>query len=93
MVTVELLKSISVGTIFRTGISFSSDLVASYGDQGSGYVKWVAVRGIVEDWAIYVGPAYWDDDKVKNSGNKIYRQATIEDLVLAEKEAYRLYRY
>lgn len=58
------------------------------------YVKWVAVRGYILDWAIYLSP-YKEDDYAKVScyGAKLCNSKAIKRLVPCTAEAYRRYRF
>ena len=34
-------------------------------------IKIVAVAGYVDDWAAYIGPAHWSDERVATQGDKL----------------------
>ena len=61
-------------------------------------LRWVAVRGGIEDWAIY---AYWAKehgieitrDQVMKQGEKVSRRDDIRRLVPCTEEAFKMYRY
>ena len=82
MLTLKKLKKMKPG-IFAKGASVDAGIP----------IKWVAVRGDVEDWAIYYGRIDWTYDNVKNWGYKIYDKVFIKQLVPCNNEALNMYRY
>jgi len=70
MYTRETLKKFPPDTIFASGYSYDDELGIYM--QGTGdMLKWVAVRGGIDDWAIYVGKYYQSDEEIKNWGQKV----------------------
>ena len=55
--------------------------------------KWVAVKGGIDDWAIYSGPKEHGFDKIRSYGSKIYIESLIKKLVPCTDEVFKLYRY
>jgi hypothetical protein len=60
--------------------------------------KWVAVRGGIHDWAMYLANPYslgFEDSflAVKKFGNKIVDEEIIKKLVPCDDEAFEMYRY
>ena len=56
-------------------------------------LKWVASRGDIHDWAIYVLWASCDWMQVKAMGDKIHDEANIRKLVPCTSEAFDMYRH
>jgi hypothetical protein len=59
--------------------------------------KWVAVRGDVEDWAIYKQGSYeadeWTDEAISERGDKVHDPKDIKRLVPSTKGAMERYRH
>ena len=56
-------------------------------------LKWVAVRGEIEDWAIYCHFAGHSFDWVRKYGDKVFVETDIRKLIPCTNEAFALYRY
>ena len=56
-------------------------------------LRWVAVRGDIHDWAIYIFTADRDYEWIKRSGDKVYTENNIRKLVPCDDEAFNQYRY
>jgi hypothetical protein len=56
-------------------------------------LRWVASRGKIYDWAIYVLFADRDWQEVKDFGDKIFIDENIRKLVPCDDEAIAVYRY
>lgn len=67
----------------RTGINMSNS------DQ---VLRWVAVRGGIADWAIYIGLETQSTDEIMRCGDKIFGQGHIQRLVHCDSEALKRYR-
>ena len=86
MLTLEDLKEMAPGR-FAGGVIDDPRL---YKD---GPVRWVAVRGGIEDWALYYHHAGASEEFVMSSGDKCFTPQVIRDLVPCEDDAYNMYRY
>lgn len=80
MLTIEDLKAMKPETIFASG-------------NVDGLTKWVAVRGRIWDWAIYIGIFTWANEEIARAGIKIHDEAMIKMLVPCDKEAFDMYRH
>jgi hypothetical protein len=61
---------------------------------GSGQIlRWLAVRGYVNDWCIYVGRITDDWEGVRAHGDKVLGEINIRRLVPCTDEAFEMYRY
>ena len=57
-----------------------------------GAIRWVAIKGHGNDWAIYYHVERYDISVVRMSGEKISSANLIENLVPCTKEVLSLYR-
>ena len=94
MLTLEQLKAMPPGTVFAQGEAENSPdgiYMTSYriGDP----LLWVAKRGGVHDWAIYIHWADQGRDFVISNGDKVMDKANIKKLVPCEDEAFKMYRF
>ena len=89
--TMEMLNDMQQGEIFRGEIEDSPDGFYINGTEKT--LKWVAMRGYVNDWCIYVEDCYrnMDWDEIKTNGNKIFR-TTAEAVIDADNEVWSRYR-
>jgi len=87
----ELLPS---GTVFRVGVSINSpdDLYMTNENIGK-ELLWVAKRGKIHDWVIYVHWKEKGEEFVTQMGNKLQNEELIQKLVPCDKEALALYRH
>ena len=114
-----MLKKMKPDTIFASGIGliehpwFNNARPVTEGgtlekDERSTKVKWVAIRGYIEDWAIYhsmdaniVQADYFDDpvhleadnQKIADYGAKLSKLEDIKKFVNPDDEALKMYRY
>jgi hypothetical protein len=56
-------------------------------------LRWVATRGGIHDWAIYIAPEDWSAEAVKRSGDKVHNDENIKKLVACDDEAFGMYRH
>lgn len=93
MLTVEKLMKLEPG-IFATGTARNSpDDVYMTNEFPDRELRWVAVRGEVHDWAIYVHWSEESADWVKSWGDKVRTPSYIRSLVLCDDEAFKMYRF
>ena len=91
MLTLNDLKEMPPNTIFASGITI--DGPEGVNMTGSGKeLKWVAVRGGIHDWAIYIHFSN-NLEYVKNFGDKVHRESHIRMLVPCDDEAFEMYRH
>jgi hypothetical protein len=90
--TLEKLKSMEPKTIFASGLDHDSPGGVNMTGSGKA-VRWVAVRGGIHDWCIYV---HWSDrtiEEIRRAGDKVCDKETIRRLVPCTDEAFAMYRY
>lgn len=92
-ITLDDLKSFTPSEIFAYGV-----IRIPYIEEPAHYMKWVAVRGYIHDWAIYQVSgtseeiSEWDWEKIRSWGDKIYSKSEALDLVNCTSEALQMYR-
>ena len=90
--TFEDLKAVPAQTIFAKGEVVDSPEGLNITNSGK-MLKWVAVRGVIYDWAVYCHYADKDYEWVKDNGDKVFREENIRKLVPCTDEVFDLYRY
>lgn len=81
--TLKELEEAAPNSIFRAGNAYIDGI----------WVRWVAVRGTIPDWSIYLNTLYKADEWIKDYGNKVYSPDIIEKLVPFENhEVFQKYR-
>lgn len=91
MLTLKMLKDMDPG-VFMTGEIVDSPDGINMMNSGQ-QLRWVATRGGIHDWAIYVGPASQSIEDVKDYGDKVTSERNIKKLVECDDEAFEMYRY
>lgn len=107
ILTAQILEKMPRGTIiaegeFETCKSSSSLIILKYhkgtlmampGDEGK-RIKWVAVRGNISDWAIYMHWADegWTNREIIAAGDKLHNMQDVAMLCPATEEALSRYR-
>jgi len=56
-------------------------------------LKWVAIKGGAEDWAIYAGFTYHTYEDIARGGDKVVMEKNIRKLVPCDDEVYSRYRF
>jgi hypothetical protein len=90
--TITQFNSIRCGGIIAKGVLPNSpDGIHMTFDGGD--LKWIAVKGWGNDWAIYCHWAYHTDEYVLSSGDKVTLESNIKRCVPCNKPVFKLYRY
>ena len=94
MLTKKQLELLPPGTVFRVGVSINKpdDLYMTNDNIGK-ELLWVAKRGQIHDWAIYVHWKERGEEFVTQMGNKLQNKELIQKLVPCDEEALALYRF
>jgi len=90
--TLQNLKDMEPREIFATGTAPDDSVGINMTNSGA-ELRWVAVRGGIEDWAIYVGGATNTQTMLRDYGDKIHDKETIKKLVPCDDEAFKMYRH
>lgn len=81
-------------TIFARGeIANSPDGIYMTDTRKGDTLKWIAKRGEIDDWAIYI---HWSENGyefVESNGDKVISAMNIKKLVPCDDEAFKMYRY
>lgn len=91
--TLERLKEMKPG-IFAQGEVIDSPEGANMANTGT-MLKWVASRGGIHDWAIYLDNPYSPRssyESVADLGDKLHNRETVKKLVPCNEEALSWYR-
>lgn len=92
-----MLQSVENNSIFARGLLLDSPL--GFNIQGTeNVVRWVAVKGDVEDWCIYyqnpsLGHLEQDWEQVAMYGDKLHHPVWIGKLVPCDNKMRQLYRH
>ncbi|HXS59740.1 MAG TPA: hypothetical protein VN703_02890 [Candidatus Sulfopaludibacter sp.] len=81
-------------TVFATGvIENSPDGVYMTNDNLGKKLRWVAKRGRIHDWAIYIHWAEKEEDWIRDYGDKVTSPSNIKKLIPCDDAAFSMYRY
>jgi len=91
MLTLKMLEDMP-RTVFASG--FTVDSVDGVNMTNSGKkLRWVAIRGRIYDWAIYIHWATNPLEYIRDEGDKVITENHIRKLVECDNEAFNMYRY
>lgn len=90
MLTRERLDKLEPGTIFASGLDFDGGNGIFLWNTGE-LLRWVAVRGGVDDWAVYADKASKSAENVKEFGCKLSKREALK-LVMGSEDFYNRYR-
>lgn len=91
MLTLQQLKDMEPG-IFASGETTDDPEGINMTNSGRA-LRWVASRGGIHDWAIYIHTADHSEQWVKAQGDKVTSEHNIKKLVPCDDEAFGMYRY
>jgi len=93
MMTIEDLNQVAPQTIFKTGVVINSPDDIYMTDHRLGEpMRYVACRGKINDWAIYIDWAEKSEIHIKNHGQKIYSDDIIRKLIPCDEDMLNQYR-
>jgi len=92
MLSLKQLQDMPEHTIFAHGETVNSPEGINMSNDGRS-LRWIAKRGQIHDWAIYIGIASWDDRMVASNGDKVTGKENIKKLVPCDDEAFGMYKY
>lgn len=90
--TIDQLRAMQPGKIFATGVIPDGPDGVNMTNSGK-ELRWVACRGGIHDWAIYI---HWSENSaewVKDNGDKVHGEHYIRKLVPCDNEAFGMYRH
>ncbi len=92
MLTLQKLKDMKPGEIIATGET--TDDINGANMTGSGQpLRYVAIRGYIHDWAIYILPAVNSIEDIIRFGDKVHDKGNIKRLIPCDEEAFKMYRH
>lgn len=91
LLTLQVLKDMKPGVFARGEIIDSPEGINI--SNGGGMLRWVACRGDIHDWCIYVHSADHSYEWIKQMGDKIFDENNIRKLVDCDDEAFKMYRF
>lgn len=92
MLSLKQLQDMPPHTSFALGKVWDSPNGVNMTNSGK-ELKWIAKRGEIHDWAIYIGWATQSNEYIKTQGDKIYNKEIIKKLVPCDDEALEMYRF
>jgi hypothetical protein len=92
MLTLEALKDMPPHEHFATGVAIDNSSNINITNSGR-LLRWVAVRGGMHDWAIYIGWFDRSEDELGRNGDKLHSKENIRKLVPCTDEAFNMYRF
>lgn len=92
MLTREMLKQMPAHTVFATGILLDNE-DGLFMTGSNKELRWCAIRGGIDDWAIYTHFADRNVEWICKYGDKIYDERNIKRCVPCDAEAFARYRY
>ena len=90
--TLQQLKDMKADIIFAAGKTTDDSQGINMSNSGQP-LRWVAVRGGIWDWAIYIDFAEKSIAQIRDMGNKVTDEKNIKKLVDCDNEAFKMYRY
>lgn len=90
MFTREKLDKFEPGTIFASGLDFDGENGINLWNTGE-LLRWVAVRGGVDDWAVYANKSKKTAEYIKDYGCKLSRKEATK-LVIGNQDFCNRYR-
>lgn len=94
ILTLEMLKAMKPHTVFATGITDNSpDGIFMTNENIGKKLMWVAKRGEIHDWAIYIHWAEKGEEYVRDYGDKVTSPSNIKKLVPCDEKSFSMYRY
>ena len=92
MLDIEMLKAMPPHCHFACGNVIDNPEGINMCNTGK-QLKWVAVRGGIPDWTIYI---LWDTysyTEISRMGDKVFNRESIRKLVPCTDEAFKMYRF
>lgn len=92
--TAKMLEEMKPYTQFASGVTIDNPSGANMMNSNRPLL-WVACRGQIHDWAIYIyyNDEGWSIQKVHDEGDKVISKENIKNLIDCDDEAFKLYRY
>lgn len=92
MLTFKSFLKIPSGKVFAQGEIVDSSEGLHMARTGR-LLKWVAVKGYIDDWCIYTGFADKSFDFINRSGDKVHDKSNIQKVVPCDEDVFKKYRH
>jgi hypothetical protein len=92
MLTLKKLKKMRPHEIIDRGETVDSPKGVNMTNSGA-QLRWIAIRGGINDWAIYIHHAWQDWEFILDEGDKVCQKENIKKLVPCSRAAFEMYRY
>jgi len=92
MITEEVFDTIGANQEFATGYTIDSPEGANMSNSGR-VLRWVAVKGYGNDFAVYIGLATQPDFYIRNNGDKVNDIHNLKKLLSCSDEVWKKYRH
>jgi hypothetical protein len=90
--TIELFNKLPNNEIFASGIVDNSPEGIFMNNKG-GKLKWIAKKGLDNDWAISYSTIDTNSEWIGTQGRKVYHDRIIKKYVPCNDEVFNLYKY
>ncbi|MBT9167221.1 MAG: hypothetical protein DDT19_00546 [Syntrophomonadaceae bacterium] len=94
--TLEFLKALPPYMIFSGGTAENNEnglFITSNPKYYNAKLRWVAVSGGINDWAIYCHLSEYNEEWIARHGDKVHMEKNIRMLVPCTEEAFAMYRH
>jgi len=91
VLTIKMLEAMPPHTIFARGTFRDSPTEVNHLNSGK-FRRWIAKRGAIPDWAIYIGEDTWSWDEIASNDDKLFTPRYIKYLVHCDDESLAMYR-
>ena len=93
MLTLEELNDLPKGVVFKVGVTTNDENgVFMTNERKNQKLLYVAKKGTINDWAIYVGWLGQSVDQVRDYGQKIQNLFNVKKLIPCTEEVLKRYR-
>ena len=92
MLTLEMLNSMPENTIFATGVLLDNE-DGLFMNGSNKELRWIAVRGIINDWSIYCSTSDKSIEYIERVGDKVNDERNIRKCVECSDGAFTRYRH
>ena len=94
ILTLQKLKDMQPGSVIASGITTNTPEGVYMSDENYGIeLRWVAKRGNIHDWAIYIAKSTRSIESVLYNGDKVHSSQFIRKLVPCDDESFEMYRH
>ena len=92
IITIEMLNNSVDDQILAKGECFDNPEGLNMTTSNK-MLRWVAKRGMINDWAVYTQWAYQDWDFILSQGDKVQDKKNLQNILSFSEEVYKQYRH